>query len=52
MLVGICRRFGTVDGVGLVQNVSDVVAQRPEADEQFFGDFAVGWGPVSVNPDG
>ena len=36
------RRFGAIGGIGLVQDVSNVVADGSEADEQFFGDLPVG----------
>lgn len=37
------RRFGAIGGIGLVQDVSNVVADSSEADEQFFGDLPVGF---------
>ena len=43
MVRGEGRRFGTVSGVCLVQDVSNVVADSSEADEQLFGDLPVGF---------
>ena len=40
-LSGVIGRLGTIRGVGLVEDVSNVVANSSEADEQFFGDLPV-----------
>ena len=42
VLVGICSPFGAVDGVGLVEDVSHMVADGSEADEQFLSNLPVG----------
>ena len=42
VLVGICRRFGAVDGVGLVEDIAYMVADGFDADDQLFAYLLAG----------
>jgi hypothetical protein len=40
-LIGIARRLGPVCGVGLIEDTSNMIADRVDADEQFFTDCPI-----------